>query len=102
MRKTMLVSVQTQIAQEVALKTRKRFYSINKGFAKAVASAMNDAGYVLVVQLGKAKFEKDLSSSLVAVRTDNIFVPTSLAVILAAGRTLKDIPILRNTHYVQF
>lgn len=89
--------VQLMLAREVADKTRRTFYEdINEGFARAVTNALNDAGYVLHIKLGTPSFEKDISSSMVAVRTDNIYQATPLAIILAAQRAIAHLPRLKT------
>lgn len=92
---TTSVQVQTSIAHELSKKLNRRFYSINRGFAQSVTNALNDAGYVLHIQLGHPTFVRDDSASLVAIRTDNIYTTTSLAIILAADRAIRHLGLLR-------
>ncbi len=96
MQRTLSYDVQQSIAREIADKTNRHFYDdVNKGFAKAITSALNDAGYVLHIKLGKATFVKDIASAMVAVRTDNIYQATPLAIVLAAHTATAHLPRIK-------
>lgn len=93
---TLSTDVQLSLAREIADKTNRHFYDdINKGFAQAITSALNDAGYILHIKMGKPSFEKDIASSMVAIRTDNIYKATPLAIILAAWRATAHLPRIK-------
>ncbi len=96
MQRTLSYDVQLSLAREIADKANRYFYDdINEGFAKAITSALNDAGYILHIKLGKASFVKDISSSMVAIRTDNIYQATPLAIVLAAHAATEHLPRIK-------
>ncbi len=102
---TLSPDVCLSLARELSDKTRRNFYGdINIGFAQAITNALNDAGYILHIKLGKPSFEKEIGSSMVAVITDNIYSATPLAIVLAAYDAIEHLPILKHegVYHVQF
>jgi len=92
----MYTDIQEQIARETSDKLGVRFYDFNIGWCRALTATMNSFGFVLHIQRGRPEFKKEQSQVPTDIRTDNIYVPTPLAVTLAAYNALKKYPELKR------